>query len=191
MKNFNNISIIENPQKAFEAYDKIFTVREGYENFFTQQIQKKGVIAPAFFTLGNDYASAFLEAATRTGDKTFYISTTERVVPGPNDWLVPLDIDSLREYETYDGIYHNVDNAIYSPTGKWGIWFSNDLYALIGGSTEFVDAFYSYVGKTIDEMMIVFIKSVQNTNHVLDEFLPRMFGEDQAVSYRRLYEESL
>lgn len=191
MKSFSNISVIENPETALAIYDKIFAPREGSEVFFTPQIQKKGVLAPAFFTLRNDYAKAFLTAVTKVGDKAFYISTTERVVPGPNDWLVSLNANSIQEYEKYRGVYRNVDNAIYSPNGKWGIWFSNDLYALIGGSTEFVDTFYDVLGKTVNEMVLIFIKSVQNTQYVLDVFLPQMFGEEQAILFRRLYENNL
>lgn len=191
MNPVSNISVIENPETALAIYDKIFTPREGYEIFFTPQIQKKGILVPAFFTLRNDYTEAFLTAVTKAGDKAFYISTTERVVPGPNDWLVSLNANSIQEYEKHRGIYRNVDNAIYSPNGKWGIWFSNDLYALIGGSAEFVDTFYGVLGKTIDEMVLTFIKSVQNTRHVLDEFLPQMFGEEQAILFRRLYGNNL
>jgi len=86
--------------------------------------------------------------------------------------------------------YQILENAIYSTKGKWGLWFSSDNHAIIGGSELFVDTFYRAIGKSIDDMVMAFMKGIHNKEYVVEEYLPRLFGKEQAEKFKGLYKKA-
>jgi hypothetical protein len=161
-----------------------------------------------------DYLPAFQAAIRNLGEDLFYMSRTERVVatyvPKPgfekefseasragktslspfaqkvepifNDWLVPLDMAS-----GLDDIDINLEKALYSLNGRWGVRFSSDNHMLIGGPEEFIDFFFSLIGATVDEMVLMYLNGDGNENYKLNEFLPNLFGTEQALVYKEMY----
>lgn len=87
----------------------------------------------------------------------------EEVRPIINDWFCPLT--EISSFLTFDGgddkNFQNLDNAIYSTNGSWGLWFSNDGYAIIGGSEKFINTFYDVINKTLEEMALAFLAGME------------------------------
>ncbi|MFZ5858989.1 MAG: hypothetical protein ACOYZ6_19350 [Chloroflexota bacterium] len=142
-----------------------YVPRKGYENEFREAIHAR--------QQGSEYPFA------------------EKVTPIINDWFFPLEAaSSLTLHGSQDKPYQNIDNAIYSVNGNWGLWFSNDGFAIIGGSEEFVTTFYGVINKTIEEMAVRFIKAIQNKQTAF-QYLRSLFGVDEAERYIKIFHESI
>lgn len=115
---------------------------------------------------------------------------SETVNPIINDWLFPLEAAAILALPNRQTVHHqNLNNAIYSTNGNWGLWFSNDFFAIIGGSNEFVDTFYGVINNTIEEMTVRFMKAMQNKQAAF-EYLHTLFGDKKAERYIKIYRES-
>jgi len=116
----------------------------------------------------------------------------ESVMPIINDWFCPLEAVStlLARDSDQDKHFHNLENAIYSVKGRWGLWFSNDGYAIVGGSEEFVKTFFDTINQTIEEMAVSFIRGTQNVQYAMDYLRP-LFGADEAERYIKIYRISI
>lgn len=196
MSSYGKIAEIHRDENIQSAYDKVFTARGGHEIYFTSMVAKKGIITPIQYTIDKEYVTPFLAAVHSVGEEEFYISTTERVKEGPNDWLVPLSAVSpnwgLDNIVDQFGYFQLVENAIYSVSGKWGIWFSDSDIAIIGGPANFVDTFYRNLAKTNDEMVLKFLHDIRDfqpkaRKFILEEYLPNLFGKEETARYIELY----
>lgn len=181
---------IIDPTDTSKIYDRVFTARESFDIYFVPQIKKRGILSPTAPTLDNRYSQAFLKAAISTGDDAFFVSLTERPETTICDWLVSLDSNSVAEFIERQELYYALEHAIYSSNGKWGIRFTSDFYALIGGPESFISTFYSEIGASIDEMVLNYMKGVQNKKSIPKRLI-NLFGIEEAERYLQMYKDSL
>lgn len=129
---------------AREAFDAIFTNPDPYGEPFRSDLPARRLIYPTrgYYLTALQF-SALQQAAITTGDSTAYIidvrswpqigwSDNRRVL-----WAV--DLNDYRSYwePPADAWWVMIENAIFSPTGRWGVLISDEAHAISAGSTEF------------------------------------------------------
>jgi hypothetical protein len=171
------------PGQALEVYNQIFSSREGDDISFTPRIQRCGILYPIAFVLGKNEAQALVKAARLIGDNAFYLSLTERPAGAIGDWRIPLGaINAYLEKRLY---YAVLANTLYSVNGHWGIILLAESFGAVGGSSEFVETFYSELGITNDQIVQRFINDYGEK--IARYTLPIYFGYEQAQKYLEMF----
>jgi hypothetical protein len=140
-------SVKEN-EKSFWS---VFRTTNAFDrNLFQDSITSRLILHPTDnLWLTEKQYEAFLATIKREGDTEFYISelscssfTTKRK-PGEycnRHWKCTISC----LYGIYSEIDFLLDVAIFSKSGQWGIWISNEETGAIGGSKMFIDHFKLY-----------------------------------------------
>jgi hypothetical protein len=102
------------------------------------------------FWLGRDQFNAICAAAERCGDRSMYFSWARGYLGGTEllpyyTWEIDLDWAEYHAADDQDTDRNHdigipLDRLLYSPTGRWCVQ-TPDLYALVGGSTQFLQEF--------------------------------------------------
>lgn len=140
----------ENELKQFkDAFYKIFNSNDPFGQMFNDSIEKRMILCPLDgFCLTKEQFEALVGAINTVGDTKINVSEVESetdcfAVQGNNDkyqcqhWR----LDKGILYNEYFRLPIIVENAIFSPNGKWGILISHEEHAVIGGTDEFINAF--------------------------------------------------
>lgn len=129
---------LDNLRKAFY---NIFKTNDPFGEMFCNSIKERIILCPLEgYHLQEDQFRALLDAAYVVGDEKVFIS----VVEGEPDFsshlghwkcLMPLNFNKYEQLPIY------LENALYSPSGKWGILISHEEHAVIGGTELFINTF--------------------------------------------------
>lgn len=175
------------------------TLKDEYVNAFIAAVKKVGENS-FYLSLTERIASHYVPRAGYENEFSDTIHArqhgpeypfAEKVTPIINDWLFPLEAaSSLTLQDRQDKPYQTLDHAIYSVNGNWGLRFSNDGFAIIGGSEEFVTTFYGVINKTIEGEVVRFIAAIQNKKAAF-QYLRSLFGVDEAERYIKIFHESI
>lgn len=135
-----------------ESFFSVFSGNNPFEISFKKEIEKISVIYPVDgYKLTEDQFCALIQTLiSLCVDEEVFVSEIEAELLG--DVFTPnVDIEKyeLKHWSfdlstTYDEYYEmdiNVENAIYSSNGNWGIMISHEEHAVIGGSAEFFNVF--------------------------------------------------
>lgn len=187
MKELRVITESEYNQKAEKAFRTVFKVYGPFGELFTPLISERTLIYPAWYSLTESQLQALVQAVKSVGDDAFYLSLLERI-QDPDEaqhWFIPLD-----DVETYRSVpwpVRGLENALYSPTGRWGIKFTMDQYAIVGGSRIFMDTLFAHLSISVDEQAHKFLldhKPDQDTSdhdlRWLTGFLTNLYGQAKA-----------
>lgn len=133
-----------------DAYYKVFKNNDPFGEMFQDIIRKRIILCPidGFYLTKAQY-EALLGAINAVQDDNINISEVESQadcfnICENNDkyqcqhWEL---VNNFTLYNDYSALPIIVENAIYSPSGKWGILISHEGHAVIGGTDKFVDAF--------------------------------------------------
>lgn len=161
-------AVMLTPQQDVEArraFARVFQSDDPRDAPFAPSITHRALWYPV--TLGLDLDPRHFEslraAAGTLGDEEFYVWVPKRNPDAADDprlrWLVPLSSP-----DTYADVKYalNFENAHYSPRGTWGLLFSHDDYAVIGGSSAFVDAFFRTLDVRQEESIDAFLEQWSN-----------------------------
>ncbi len=179
---------------------------------FTHRIEKRLLLFETDYSFSPEEAQALASAARVVGDDGFYVtSLLIREEGKPNDWWVPLeDLGGygVKAYEERreEAADPNLENALVSPSGRWGVLFSQ-LYTLVGGSEEFVATFLANYPTTKcyepkrrvipitppEEQVYGFLADLRRSYDLdwyewLPELLEHVFGRDGARRVRKEFE---
>ncbi|MBU2703251.1 hypothetical protein Ga0466249_004391 [Sporomusaceae bacterium BoRhaA] len=130
---------IQNLQKAFR---KVFKSNDPFGAMFQSTVEERLILCPIDgYHLNKKQFRALQNTLIAINENKIYLSeieveecfSTEQC----NHWEVP----RITQYEEYLLTPVILENALYSPNGKWGILISHEEHAVIGGTAEFLSKF--------------------------------------------------
>jgi hypothetical protein len=132
------------------SYERIFLSTSPFDHMYQYHIAEKMIVFPIDGThLTEDKYHALVQAAAFINDTAFYVSEIEM----PEGFDRPYDPERATHwkssaacpYAAYRNTTIVLENALYSPSGQWGVILSAEDHAVVGGSREFMAAFkHSY-----------------------------------------------
>lgn len=128
-----------------KIYYLLFKNKDPFGSMFQDRIQDRLILFPF-----NDYSpepdlyQALVRAIHFAGDNSFFQSEIEAP-----DCFLPL---GKRKFTAHHWVYSlpvpfceletpTVENAVFSPSGKWGLMVSHEDHAVLGGTLEFMAKF--------------------------------------------------
>jgi hypothetical protein len=135
---------------AVAAFHKIFAIGmasvDVYGEPFRADLPARTILYPVDPELDGDQLDALAMAAEVVGDEGFYVSLVgfDEAETLDCHWYVPLC--ELASYDALEpcsigGLTH--DNALYSPSGRWGMLISLEEHAIVGGTPDFLERLLS------------------------------------------------
>jgi hypothetical protein len=177
----DKFSAIQDPNDVLMIFDKIFSEREGHEIAFTSNIESREIICPIDYVFDSKKVQSLIKAARLVGDRALLLSLTERgKLQEIDDWLIPFDNIDKYTGRKLSSPYVVLENAIYSPTNKWGVWFSIASFAIIGGNIEFTKCFFDDLNMSAEESLRNFIKRYGTKK--TRSYLIKLFGYERAIT---------
>jgi hypothetical protein len=146
MKKITNRAGLTDLKRAFW---KIFSSKDPFDTVFQETIEHKILLFPTVgYYLQDVQFDALIQAIEEVGESTFHVSEIE------GDCFTKSSSDQAYEqghwncttqlsYEEYLNIPLVLENAIYSPSGKWGVLLSHEGHAVVGGGLSFIRKFQS------------------------------------------------
>jgi len=122
-----------------EAWNAVFAGRDPFVDSLQQDLKRCGLFFPTDgYHLTDEQFRAVMSAARAVGDSQFVVSEVEYAgdfFRRGRHWLCPVD-----EFASYVELPLVLENAVYSPAGKWGLLVSHEQHAIVGGVGSFCRA---------------------------------------------------
>lgn len=129
-----------------EAFYRVFRSRDPFSAAGHEELPVRVVLYPTYgYYLETQQFQALIGALHDCGEREFFISMVE-AEPEPRNWDSKefthwvCEKPTLEEYMSI-GVF--IENALYSPSGSWGILLSHEDHALLVCQPSFWDAFQS------------------------------------------------
>jgi hypothetical protein len=188
---------------AGEVVDMVFANFDSFGKPFQPSIASRLILYPLAFWLATEELSGLRRAAAQIGDDGFYEWMCES--PGHNEplhgrlskpeWDRDFDQHPPRYYAVSDDIEPPSDRfletAWLSSSGRWGMIISHEDHAVIGGTTDFIDALRKHLPAleipqeirpdgtlepaewiAIDDQVTAFIRAATEWSHDPGAWLP-------------------
>lgn len=130
-----------------KAFDAVFRSADPFNQPFNETVSHRVILFPtAPYQLDEDMYEAVASAAEAVGDTTALLTLTEGYKGGREGfescghWQIELRSDPYAVLSKDKEWISLVENAIYSPTGTWGLIISHEEHAVVGGPPAFVEA---------------------------------------------------
>lgn len=138
---------------------KVFKGTDPFTDCLKDTVEKKLIVFPTDgYYLTSEQFFALVNTAMKLGDSEIFISEVESrpdpfVLPPGRDyqhkhWVAQIPL----KFSQYTEMPIILENAIYSPKGKWGIIVSHEEHAILGGPNEFIREFKAYYGTWKDDL---------------------------------------
>lgn len=154
-------------QHMKQALVKVFKEPYSYNTeIFQTSIEAKLLLFPADnFYLNKNHFEALLDVLKKLEELSLFVSqingSSIEFVIADDDDAEDDDHFELRGNISYEEYKKNIfiyENVLYSPSGTWGIFISEDNYAIIGGSHEFIELFKKFYRDWEDDIQ-AFVKT--------------------------------
>jgi hypothetical protein len=190
-------------KQARTSFYSVFVSGDPYTEPFSPQITERLLLYPTDnYALTPEQFHALAKAAGSLGEDWAYLLST--ALWDQEDWedsVRELWILELNDLESYLFPPENssialAENAIYSPTGSWGILVSDMAYALTGGELDFVETFRELTVDDRNERQMIdewltFWSGLRRHGHPCDNWLPslvrHLYGEEKAAALLSTY----
>lgn len=144
-------------QSRREAFRGVFATTDAFGKPLQKSMRARALLYPVTYLLDPEQGAAVVGAAREVGDDTFCVSITE----GDNDFTDQsrhweLDYWEMNEYRELP-LVGVLENAIYSPRGRWGLLISHEQHAVVGGTPEFIHSL-KLQWPRFDESLSEFVK---------------------------------
>lgn len=174
-------------REAKPVFDRVFVAENPFDPLFTSAIEARMILFPVHNVMDRLIARAIKKASSLVNETSFYLSVLERPDAAEQDrpyhWLIPFS--QLEEYREL-GYPFVLENAIYSPSGTWGVMFSHARHAVLGGPRQFVQAVTETLPNSVsqvDKFIATWKQNQERFGSNLD-WLPRLlehvYGEERA-----------
>jgi hypothetical protein len=121
---------------AVPARDRVFAKLDPYGASFTATSTIRRVVFPVAYCFDRAQWAVIKAAGTAVGDDGIFLqSLTERELHHPYWWI---SFDDVKLDMSIDEVI--LENAIFSPSGRWGALFSDMDHAVVGGEASFMTA---------------------------------------------------
>jgi hypothetical protein len=127
---------------------KIFVNDDAFNEPFSSNVSARRIVYPCCQYIEPPLIDAIVAAASKLGDTGCYLYDLWAGKDRPSYCYIPFS----KFFEAYLGagnsdefigrklgISLNLENVLYSPSGKWGIMISHERHGLLGGSVEFIE----------------------------------------------------
>jgi hypothetical protein len=124
-----------------KTFYSIFKTNDPFSEMFCDSVKDRLLICPVQgYHLQENQLRAISHAAYAVGDEKLYISEVEGEPDcfshsGHWECTFPLKLNEYEQLPVY------LENALYSPNGKWGLLISHEEHAVIGGTELFINTF--------------------------------------------------
>ncbi len=169
------LSETEYQYRAEPVFNSVFAEANPFGEPFRPSIQPRLLLYSIQWHLHEPWLEPVTRAIQAFGEKGFYVTALSRPVqekPGEvYHWYVPLD-----QANQYGSRVFSQENAIYSVLGRWGMIFSDEDHALVGGPRLLISSIQNAVPdveRRVQQFLDVW-KYYFETNHVDLHWLPRM-----------------
>ena len=127
------------------AFRAVFQSTNPFDTPLTERMTSRGLLFPVPYLLEPEQFAAVVRAAQAVGDDRLCISVTEEFdgLAGTRAEHYLASYWEAAEYQEL-GEVGVLENAIYSPSGQWGLIVSHEQHAVAGGSRLFLDALASH-----------------------------------------------
>ena len=164
---------IEFQSEAEPLFRQVFTGSDPTVTPFTSTVSARRILYPCFFDFEEAIPSkAIVRAAKTIGDTACYITKTIRSFEEPNHCYIPLsefeagyagqpgstNLIGVRLKMDVYGMYI----TIFSASGRWGLMLVEEGLALLGGTSEFVEALQANV-PTLDKQVYAYLQDLKQS----------------------------
>ena len=160
------------------SFNTVFRNTDAFDAPLSSSLEVKALIYPVSYLLDRKQFSGLVEAARSAGDDAICLSVTEgdrtQDMGMPRHWIL-----NFWEYEEYQNLSSVgvLENALYSPQGHWGMLFSHEQHAVVGGNRPFMaklaDEFPGF-DISVEEFISTWTESRERSG-VDVSWIPRMF----------------
>ncbi|MEM7758681.1 MAG: hypothetical protein AAF298_11220 [Cyanobacteria bacterium P01_A01_bin.40] len=141
------LSEAEYRQEAKPMLRKVFVDDDPYGAIFVPEVPEKRIIYGRYAEPFPPLMDGIIKGAMELGDKGFYhtaiwLSKTEPVrhcYISFAEYNLPWKEQNEKEWAAIE-MFHCLENAVYSPSGKWGCIFAHEHHSLIAGTKEMMNA---------------------------------------------------
>ncbi|NEP11232.1 MAG: hypothetical protein F6K14_13675 [Symploca sp. SIO2C1] len=184
-------------QEAEPALRKIFLNDSLHKPSFGDNAEVRKILYE-YWPPDAPIVNALSQAASSCGDKGIYLSIITRRV-GKSDYILPehwwIPFEDVPTYlagntDIFNFAYQ-LESAIYSPQGKWGLVNAFERYGILAGVEEFVSLF-EQIFPEVDQQVVDLLNFVQDCINVhgqekiditwLSPFLKNVYGSITAKS---------
>jgi hypothetical protein len=125
--------------EAKRAFESVFSSSNPFEAPFAAPVESRALLFPMHYTMEKPLARAIRKAAMQLNEGSFYLSVLERPAADEQDRAYHWHL-GFNELDRYESLAYPfvLENAVYSDRGTWGIMFSHEHHALLGGPAHFV-----------------------------------------------------
>ncbi|CAG0976429.1 hypothetical protein GPROT1_01959 [Gammaproteobacteria bacterium] len=169
------------------TFRKIFQCTASFGEMFTSNMVARAILFPVFPQLTLLEFQALSYAARAGGDPCAYLSLLDRIddMNYVQHWQVSLE--SGEEYSNLKTANSVLENALYSPDGKWGIRLTLQRFAVVGGSLAFIETLFNQLSSSVEMHTLSFLAAYKvDPNYFggdigwLDGFLSELYGHEKS-----------
>lgn len=150
-------------ERVLQVFNSVFISNDPFDKPIAPSIPNRAILYPIAYELETIELQAVALAAQAVGDNGFYLSVIERPSEveqnRPYHWYIPLE--ELKKYHALSYPFV-LENAIYSPRGKWGMIISHEQHAVVGGDNIFLSTLLSHLLVSADEQLKEFLATWKN-----------------------------
>jgi hypothetical protein len=174
-------------REAKPVYEHAFATGNPFDLPFTSALESRMILFPAHYMMEASLARAITKASAQLNENSFYVSVLERPTDEEHDrpyhWHIAFN--ELEQYRSL-GYPFVLENAVYSDRGTWGLMFSHERHAVLGGPPELVQVVTQELPKLTDEVE-TFIETWKKNQKRLGcnvdwviHLLKHVYGEERA-----------
>lgn len=127
---------------ALDAWLRVFRSTDPFGWPFSDAISCGRVLFPTDGChLSPEQFGVLAKVARSTGESTCYLAVVEGYERLGGSTEEKMYLVDLSDYEGYVSLHLTLENAIYSPSGRWGVLISHEMHGILGGDAEFVATF--------------------------------------------------
>lgn len=171
------------------AFQSVFEYVAPFGAMFTARMEARGILYPTFPQLALREFQALSYAGQAAGDDQVCLSLLDNI-DDPDyiqHWL--LSLENGEDYFGVDAPHSVLENALYSPAGKWGIRLTLQRFGIVGGSSTFVTALFDQLSSSPEIHTHNFLVAYKtdpyyfgNDANWLDGFLSHLYGHEKSQS---------
>lgn len=147
----NVLRRIDAPDRLKTVFWSLFQSNDPFGEVFRDSMPVRLILCPTNgYYLNQHQFNAMIRTAKAINESHIFLSEIEGInsfseQPNENGYVGShFEVSVPCNYEDYINTMLAVENALYSPTGQWGIIISHEEHAVIGGERSFMEKFKQY-----------------------------------------------
>ncbi len=188
MRGIQTISKAEYREKYEQVFSRVFASNNPFEDTFTETVPSRALLHSVLYEFDRTQFVALRSAARAILDHGVVATCLWPVEDEDCHWYIPLN--ELERCHALPGPIFVYENAIFSPSGKWGLMFSHENFVVLGGEQQFIDVFFVELGTSVNEQVNTFLRDWKEDANMysfnvawIPPLLKHLFGEERAKEF--------